>query len=831
MSDAGLISTSGHPVPLRGVHVKAEVLGGHARVLVRQRYQNAESSPIEAVYTFPLPADATLSGFAMACEGRRLEGVVREREQAFRDYDEAVFQGHGAALLEQERRNVFTASVGNLLPGEQTVVEVEYLQRLHADEGALRFMLPTLVAPRYVPGTPQGDRTGGGRAEPTDRVPDADRITPRIGEVDYGLQFDLTFALPGALEIESPSHEIRIDEREGRTHVSFSRGEAALDRDVVVLARGVQDAPVAGVAAHRTEDGPGWFALSVVPDLQRPGRAPRQDVVFVIDTSGSMGGASLPQAQAALRLCLRHLREGDTFNVVEFNSTHRAFSPRPVAYSQQSLERADRWVASLRATGGTELLAPLVEAVKGSPDGVVVLLTDGQVGNEQEILQAVLGTRGKARVYSFGIGTNVSDELLRDLARHTGGHVEFIHPGERIDEKVVATFARALAPRVDSLRARFVGLEVGELAPQEPAPMIDGEPWVLMGRYASPGEGRVELRGSIEGEPFALDVPMRLPDRDESNSALRRLWATERIRDLEAAKLSGRRADAMKERIVRLAVEHGVSSPYTSFLVIEEREGDRRAQGAPETRFVPVNLPAGWEMFDMEPPGRRMVHHMMPGVMAGAMFDLSPPVSAPSARARVGLTAPPTPSPARTAAKASNGGVGRALRELFSKHSRKDEQPTDRPLLASDSVVDTHESPPSRAPTPPVDAAHLLSLQLASGLWDDAHGGGDLDERRVRATANALLDLLELGVTSGDPMHGAQVKKAIEALLKLVADVARRNPRLAQLALAAAWLVSSGRRTRGTVESLVRAAPELAPIAEHFGDEASLRAHVAALRG
>jgi Ca-activated chloride channel family protein len=193
MTYPGLQTTAGTPIPLQGVAIAREIYGGYALLRVTQRYQNTEPQPVEAVYTFPLPADATLIGFSMECNGRRLAGIVKEREDAFRQYDDALVEGHGATLLEQERPNVFTISVGNLLPGEETLIEVQYAQRVHADEGVLRCMIPTLVAPRYIPGTPTGDRTGDGWAEPTNQVPDADRITPRIGIVTYGLTFDILF--------------------------------------------------------------------------------------------------------------------------------------------------------------------------------------------------------------------------------------------------------------------------------------------------------------------------------------------------------------------------------------------------------------------------------------------------------------------------------------------------------------------------------------------------------------------------------------------------------------------------------------------------------------
>ncbi|MFP2911816.1 VIT domain-containing protein, partial [Pyxidicoccus sp. 3LFB2] len=597
---AGLYTREGAQVPLQGVEVTGELLGGHARVRVRQRYRNDEKRPVEAVYTFPLPSDGTLSAFSMTCAGRRVEGVVKEREEAFRTYDDAVTAGHGAALLDQERSNVFTAQVGNLLPGEETVVEVEFLQAVTAEEGCVRWMLPTLVAPRYIPGAPSGDRTGHGGADPTSRVPDADRITPPIGQVHYGLRMDLLVDLGREVVVESPSHAVTVTRESGtRMRVGFSRGEVSLDRDLVLSLRSPDSSAVfTPLVTHRKDDtGPGTFALTVIPDLLAMASAPpKQEVVFMVDVSGSMEGESLPQAQAALRLCLRHLREGDRFNVIAFESSFRSFQPQPVPFTQRTLEEADRWVAALRADGGTELLAPMQAAVQAAPDGVVVLLTDGQVGNEDEILKAVLAARKTARVYSFGIGTNVSDALLGNMAKQTGGAVDFIHPGERIDDKVVAQFSRALAPRVTELEVSFDGVEGTELAPAELPPMVDGVPWTLFGRYPTPGTGKVTLRGRSGREAFALTVRVDFPAVSD-RPAVEKLWAAERIRNWESAQLTGRRGESMKKRIVELAVAQQIVTRYTSFVVVEERTAERRASGQPETRVVPVNAPAGWGMF------------------------------------------------------------------------------------------------------------------------------------------------------------------------------------------------------------------------------------------
>jgi Ca-activated chloride channel family protein len=806
MSMAGMFAKEGGAIPLIGVEVTGEVLGAWAEVRVRQRYRNVEPRPVEAVYTFPLPSQATLIGFAMTCEGRRIDGVVREREEAFRAYDDALVAGNGAALLEQERRNVFTASVGNLLPGEETVVEVTYLERVAADEGALRLSIPTLVAPRYIPGAPSPsvDRTADGWADPTDRVPDADRITPRVAAaVGYGLTLDLAFDLGRAVRVESPSHAIDVHVEGARVRVAFRQREVALDRDVVLIARDADEQPLTSVVTHRPATGDGFFALTVVPDLAGLERTvERQHVVFAIDVSGSMAGASLAEAQAALRLCLRHLREGDRFNIIAFASGHHAFAREPVSFTQRTLEQADRWVAALVADGGTELLAPLIAAVRQAGDGVVVLLTDGQVGNEEEILTAALAARGAARVYSFGIGTNVSDLLLHDLAQRTGGAVELIHPGERIDEKVVAQFARAIAPRVSDLTVTFRGVGAVELAPAALPAIVDGEPWRLLGRIGEGGVGEAELRGTCRGRPFRLAVPLDFGAHVE-RPVVAKLWASERIRDLEHVGVTGRRKAAMKDRIVALAVQHAVSSSFTAFIAVETRSGDRRTAGTPETRVIPVNLPAGWDMFRSErhvaaPPQQVARAAVAFGGMSGAG---GPPAAAASA---------PRAKKARGAGLLS--GIASKMADLVSAAH----EPAAGYNAKTEATVER--------PADPVHA--LLARQLASGLWDEADTIADDEVRRARATARALLDLLDAGVNTAHPLHGAQVKKAIEALLSIVADVAAREPKVAELALGVAWLVASGHRTRQRVESAVAATAAIAGMRVWLSDEHALRARL-----
>jgi Ca-activated chloride channel family protein len=779
-----LVSREGHKVPLLGVALSGRVFGAHARLVLRQRYRNDEARPIEAVYTFPVPSDAALVGFAMEAAGRRVEAEIKEREEAFRIYDDAVYAGHGAALLDEERRNVFTASVGNLLPGEETMIEVVYVQPLSSDEGALRLMIPTLVAPRYIPGAPAGDRTAHGVVAPTDRVPDADRITPAIGAVSYGLSLDLVFDLGRELTIESPSHQVVVSDAGDRAYrVAFRASEVPLDRDLVLLANGAAGVS-AGVVAEKRAGKEGTFALTVVPDLFDPQRRvhPR-DVIFVVDVSGSMEGDSLREAKSALRLCLRHLAEGDRFQILAFSDTFFAHEPAPVPFTQKTLATADAWVDALQTIGGTEMLEPLLAAARaledsGARDRIIVLLTDGQVGNEAEIAARVCERAGKTRIYTFGIGTNVSDLLLGDLARRTRGAVEFIHPGERIDEKVTAQFARATAARVQDLTLRFSGIDAGELSPSQPGDLVDGEPWVVFGRYAEPAHGKAELRGTLRGEPFYLEVPIELPAEAE-REGLSALWATARIRELEEgeAHLAGRRAEANRQRIVALSIEHRVASKFASFVLVEKRTGDRRAHGLPETRPIPVHAPAGWAIGVPAEPAE---------MMKPASFVYAPAPAAMDGFAEMDFLA--APAPARAYAMPATGAPP--------------------PMMAREksvtfSLADLAEQMEEGAPEPSggEDAvAALFTEQLASGLWGRED---DSDAARLLATARAFAVFAEHGVDTAHPVYGAQVKKAIEAVLALAKALA--GDESVRAALEAAAKVAAGRRLQAEIKGALAA--------------------------
>jgi Ca-activated chloride channel family protein len=595
----GLLTTKGAPVPLAGVSIDAELSTGCARVTVTQRYVNGESTPIEAVYVFPLDEAAAVCGFEALIDGALVVGEVREREEAFRMYDDAMERGDGAFLLDEERPDVFQASVGNLLPGKEVLLKLTYVTELAVADGQLRFSIPTTVSPRYAPAS---DCTGVGR-------PDSEALNPPVAwTVPYGLTLTTHVAMPGPIgRIESPSHPISVALDGERATVTLAQRDAALDRDFVLsIEVAGLDAPHAWV--EQDDDGVESLAIVFAPRL--PDAAAPAEVIFLVDRSGSMQGTSIEEVRRALQLCLRSMVSGCRFNIIGFGSTTAALFPESRAYDDASLEQAAALVATLEADlGGTEILPALGFALEqprhaGLPRQIVVL-TDGEVTNTDAVLALARQHSADARIFTFGIGAGASHHLVKGLARAGGGAAEFVYPGERIEPKVVRQFGRLLSPAITSVRVDWGGLDVTQ-APQAVPPVFAPGRLILYGLLKSPRTSPATVRLMADGPsgPVAFDV------RVDGGPAVRgravaTLAARARIRELEespewtAARGSRQRVrknEAVTAEIVRLSIRYGLMSRETSYVAIERR--DTPVVGDVQLRRVPIALTAGWGGLD-----------------------------------------------------------------------------------------------------------------------------------------------------------------------------------------------------------------------------------------
>lgn len=628
-------------IPLQGVHIAARLRGLCSEVAVTQRYRNQESVPLECVYVFPLEDGAAVSGFQARIGKRVIVGRVEERDKAFETYDDAMADGHGAFLLDQERPNVFTASVGNLEPGTEVEITIRYVALLRSTSGTIRFMLPTTVSPRYVPST----------LAPEIGEPDGERVNPeRRLTVPYGLTLTVDIDMDSPIRVlESPSHTVRAEHDGTKAKVSLSSRESALDRDFVLIIETRDRQPSIRVA--REEDGTRVAMVTFIPDIDDLPEYGGMEIDFVIDCSGSMRGDSIDEARRALALCVRAMSEADTFNIIRFGSSFTSLWPEARPYTQDNLDTASRYIQETYANmGGTEILSPLQQIcgqkLDPSRPRQILLLTDGQVSNEDQVIALSRKHAQSTRIFAFGIGAGASEHLVRGVARASRGAADFIYPGERIESKVLQMFSRVSTPALTGLRMEWGGMNVVQ-TPNPVPPAFGGDSLTVFARIESGNTNRVALRSSARDWELAIDL-----EHAEADNLIPTLWARHAIQQLEDARPPrgsnqgrGRREDRKRASIVELGVRYGLMSSATSYVAVEERADDERTQTQAELRRVPIALTKGWG--GRHPGARTMAGVAMSRSAPRMRIAASPPPHAvPFGRPSGPPSPPPPPGPA-----------------------------------------------------------------------------------------------------------------------------------------------------------------------------------------
>jgi len=648
-------------IALRGIRITSRLAGLSERTTVEQTFANRGDRPLEPIYTFPLPDGAAVCGFQIVTNDRVLTGVVEPVDAAQAIYDASVERGDGAYLLEHERDDVFTVRLGALKPGQVATLRIDYVRELTVVDRRVRFELPTTLAPRYA---------SGDGMEALDALLEADAVNPpKAHAVPYGLTCAVDIDLGRAVTVTSPTHAIRRDAlSDTRCCVTLAAVGTAPDRAVVLdIALAGEDQPRAAV--EKGPDGAHYVTVSFLPELPELSlHTSPADVVFLIDCSGSMDGESIAQARNALELCLRSLKRGDHYWIVRFGSTHVALSPEPLIYNEQTLAATLAQVRGIEADlGGTELLDCLRGVLTTPHRGAerprqVLLLTDGQVSNEDATIALARDHAATHRIFAFGIGPASSQTLCNGLARVTAGTAEFVAYGERIEEKVLRTFSRLDAPRVDEVTVD-IGQRDAEPGAAMLPPVFDGDALTVHLRCLHGAPELAVLQCRIAGAPMRFEVP--LPACATVEGAAPRLWARQRIRELEdrmrgtpaASRFTKSRDDHRATQLVALSRTFGILCTRTSFVAVEHRSLADRARGEPEMQRVPVMMPVGWGRED---------HFASLSMPPASLMRSATPVAAPPS-ASMSLRAPGGTAPfdrLRKSAKRMFGGENLKAPEL-----------------------------------------------------------------------------------------------------------------------------------------------------------------------
>ena len=574
--------------PLKNTRVQTEISGFLARVRVVQEFENNFNEPVEAVYTFPLSQNAAVDDMTMKIGERTIRGKILKKEEARQVYETAKTQGKTASLLDQQRPNIFTQSVANILPNEKIIIEISYVETLKYEDGNYEFVFPMTVGPRYIPASINKS--------------DAQKISPPVAKERAGHDVSIEINLNAGVPVEairSNSHEITtINTNANSAKISLKNEKTIPNKDFVlrydVTGKRIEDA----VLMHRDERG-GFFSMI----LQPPDRFATEDytpkeIVFVLDTSGSMYGFPLDKAKEAMKLSLENLNPNDTFNLITFAGDTSVLFDEPVPATRANLDRAGEFLASHAGGGGTEMMKAIRAALNPSDSKahlrIVCFMTDGYVGNEGEILQEIQ-KHSNARIFSFGIGNSVNRFLLDKMAEEGRGEVEYVALNDDGSLAAKRFHERVRSPLLTDISLDFGNLQVADVYPKRINDLFSAKPVVVHGRFTKGGNGVIKLKGKSFGRETVREIAVNFPENELNHDVLATLWARTRIDDLMshdyAGVQNGNAKPEVKDTITNLGLEYRLLTQFTSFVAVEERivtDG-----GQPRRIEVPVEMPEG----------------------------------------------------------------------------------------------------------------------------------------------------------------------------------------------------------------------------------------------
>ena len=571
------------PAPQVATEVAIDVTGMIARTRVTQTFHNPGSGFVEGVYVFPLPEKSAVDRLWMRIGTRVIEGRIREKEEARRTYEQAKSEGRKAALVEQQRPNLFTNAVAHIGPNEAIEIRIEYQQALAYDNGTYKLRFPLAVTPRYVPAASevipdepkaveaQSLESGETLLQPA-YEPQAPEGCGPLNAVDIAVSIDAGVPLGS---VTSSYHETVIEKAKGGpTMISLVKDQEEADRDFELtwtLAPG--KAPQAAMFTQTKGDNEYALLMVVPPQPTAAERAtfermPRE-TILIVDTSGSMEGVSMDQAKAALGMALDTLRPSDRFNVLEFNSNMRTWLPYAVPASSSNIEQARAWVQKLRAGGGTNMAPALKFALDGTDTPgylrQVVFITDGGVGNEDELFKLIVQRLGSSRLFTVGIGSAPNAHFMTKAAQYGRGTFTYIGDVKEVQEKMSALFAKIEAPVLRDVSIRWPDGTPVETFPPRVPDLYLGEP-VLVAAAAKAPLGTVVVTGLRGNQPWSVALT---PPPDRNAAGVGALWARAKIASLMDTLAQGANLDTVRPQVVNVALEHHLVSAYTSMVAVD----------------------------------------------------------------------------------------------------------------------------------------------------------------------------------------------------------------------------------------------------------------------
>jgi Ca-activated chloride channel homolog len=576
--------------PLKNTNVKAEISGFLSRVKVTQEFENKFTEPIEAVYVFPLPQNSAVDDMTMKIGERTIRGKIMKRDEAKQVYDAARNAGQTASLLDQERPNIFTQAVANIMPGEKITIEISYVETLKYEDGSYEFMFPMVVGPRYKPASMT--------TEQKQAITPPVALKTRAGH-DISIEISLDAGVP-VEEIRSTSHELEtVNLSSNSANIKLKADKVIPNKDFI-LRYDVSGKKINDAVLTNSNGKGGYFSLILQPPDKIESRdVTPKEIVFVVDTSGSMGGFPLDKAKESMKMALDGLYPNDTFNLITFAGDTSILFDKPVPATKGNLEKAQKFLETREGGGGTEMMKAIKAALDPSDSQqhlrIVCFMTDGYVGNEGEILSEIQ-KHPNARVFSFGIGSSVNRFLLDKMSEEGRGEVEYVALTDDGSKAAKRFHERIRNPLLTDISIDWNGLEVADVYPKRQPDLFSAKPVIIHGRYTKSGSGTIKLKGKFAGQEVVREIPVNFNDNATGNDVLATLWARTRIDDLmstdyNSVAQNGKTKPEIEQTITQLGLEFRLMTQFTSFVAVEEKVVNQN--GKPVRVDVPVELPKG----------------------------------------------------------------------------------------------------------------------------------------------------------------------------------------------------------------------------------------------
>ena len=534
---------------LKKVKITGNVIGKFGSFEIEQVYKNNTKEVLEVGYTFPIVETATVVGFEINVGDKVLRGKCKEKGEAKKEYQKNIVKGNSAYMMEQETDNIFKISVGKINRDEEVTVKIQYIDKFEIIDNKIQVLMPTLVTSRY-------------KSNITDKLV--------YGKVDYTIDFNINISKSlNRKSIYCPSHKINVIDEDKTERVEVLNYDLSKDFKLQIE---LKNELSSNAITSKTKDEKDMIYLSFMPEILDSYEDSEKEYLFIIDVSGSMMGVKLDETKRAVIECLKQLDVGDKFNIIPFESEFEAMNIKSIEYNEENMKKAIRYINKLQPLGGTEILNPIKFALyEKDKDKIVLLFTDGQVGNEDEIIKFVENNVNRSRIFPFGIDTNVNSAFIKQLAKVGNGKAELIQPNEKIDDKIIRTFARIQTPLLEDLTIDFGNNKVIDEIREEKC-LFNYEFFNVFAKVEKLQDD-IQLKGKIQDKEYVWKI-----NKNEINNTtvdLEVLFAKQEMDRLEEYirnTYDDEKIENYKKMIIELSEKYNINSKYTSFITVYERE-------------------------------------------------------------------------------------------------------------------------------------------------------------------------------------------------------------------------------------------------------------------